>query len=341
MAEAKIYYQKDCDLNKLKGKTVAIIGYGSQGHAHALNLKESGVNVVVGLYEGSKSWEKAEKQGLKVMLTKDAVKVADIIMILINDEKQAAMYKEDIEPNLKPGKMLMFAHGFAIHFGQIVPPKGVDVAMIAPKAPGHTVRSEYQAGKGTPCLVAVEKNETGNALDLALAYGAGIGGARAGLLETTFRTETETDLFGEQAVLCGGVCALMQAGFDTLVEAGYDPRNAYFECVHEMKLIVDLIYQSGFAGMRYSISNTAEYGDYITGPKIITDETRKTMKKILKDIQDGTFANDFLTVMSPATNQAKFKALRKLASEHPSEKVGAEIRKLYSWNNEEDKLINN
>ena len=341
MAEAKIYYQKDCDLNKLKGKTVAIIGYGSQGHAHALNLKESGVNVVVGLYEGSKSWEKAEKQGLKVMLTKDAVKAADIIMILINDEKQAKMYKEDIEPNLKPGKMLMFAHGFAIHFGQIVPPKGVDVAMIAPKAPGHTVRSEYQAGKGTPCLVAVEKNETGNALDLALAYGAGIGGARAGLLETTFRTETETDLFGEQAVLCGGVCALMQAGFDTLVEAGYDPRNAYFECVHEMKLIVDLIYQSGFAGMRYSISNTAEYGDYITGPKIITDETRKTMKKILKDIQDGTFANDFLTVMSPATNQAKFKALRKLASEHPSEKVGAEIRKLYSWNNEEDKLINN
>ena len=341
MAEAKIYYQKDCDLNKLKGKTVAIIGYGSQGHAHALNLKESGVNVVVGLYEGSKSWEKAEKQGLKVMLTADAVKVADIIMILINDEKQAGMYKKDIEPNLKPGKMLMFAHGFAIHFGQIVPPKGVDVAMIAPKAPGHTVRSEYQAGKGTPCLVAVEKNETGNALDLALAYGAGIGGARAGLLETTFRTETETDLFGEQAVLCGGVCALMQAGFDTLVEAGYDPRNAYFECVHEMKLIVDLIYQSGFAGMRYSISNTAEYGDYITGPKIVTDETRKTMKKILKDIQDGTFANDFLTVMSPATGQAKFKALRKLASEHPSEKVGAEIRKLYSWNNEEDKLINN
>ena len=341
MAEAKIYYQQDCDLNKLKGKTVAIIGYGSQGHAHALNLKESGVNVIVGLYEGSKSWEKAEKQGLKVMVTAEAVKAADIIMILINDEKQAAMYKKDIEPNLKPGKMLMFAHGFAIHFGQIVPPKGVDVAMIAPKAPGHTVRSEYQAGKGTPCLVAVEKNETGNALDLALAYGAGIGGARAGLLETTFRTETETDLFGEQAVLCGGVCALMQAGFDTLVEAGYDPRNAYFECVHEMKLIVDLIYQSGFAGMRYSISNTAEYGDYITGPKIITDETRKTMKKILKDIQDGTFANDFLTVMSPATNQAKFKALRKLASEHPSEKVGAEIRKLYSWNNEEDKLINN
>ncbi len=341
MAEAKIYYQKDCDLNKLKGKTVAIIGYGSQGHAHALNLKDSGVNVIVGLYQGSKSWEKAEKQGLKVMLTADAVKAADIIMILINDEKQATMYKNDIEPNLKPGKMLMFAHGFAIHFGQIVPPKGVDVAMIAPKAPGHTVRSEYQAGKGTPCLVAVEKNETGNALDLALAYGAGIGGARAGLLETTFRTETETDLFGEQAVLCGGVCALMQAGFDTLVEAGYDPRNAYFECVHEMKLIVDLIYQSGFAGMRYSISNTAEYGDYITGPKIVTDETKKAMKQILKDIQNGTFANDFLTVMSPSTGQAKFKALRKLASEHPSEKVGAEIRKLYSWNNEEDKLINN
>ena len=251
------------------------------------------------------------------------------------------MYKEDIEPNLEPGKMLMFAHGFAIHFGQIVPPKGVDVAMIAPKGPGHTVRSEYQQGKGVPCLVAVEKNETGKALDLALAYALGIGGARAGVLETTFRTETETDLFGEQAVLCGGVCALMQAGYETLVEAGYDPRNAYFECIHEMKLIVDLIYQSGFSGMRYSISNTAEYGDYITGPKIITDETKKTMKKILRDIQDGTFAKDFLLDMSPAGGQAHFNALRKLAKEHPSEKVGEEIRKLYSWNNEEDKLVNN
>ena len=237
--------------------------------------------------------------------------------------------------------MLMFAHGFNIHFGLIKPPADVDVAMIAPKAPGHTVRSEYQAGKGTPCLVAVEQDATGHALDLALAYGAGIGGARAGLLETTFRTETETDLFGEQAVLCGGVCALMQAGFETLVEAGYDPRNAYFECVHEMKLIVDLIYQSGFAGMRYSISNTAEYGDYITGPKIITDETKKTMKKILSDIQDGTFAKEFLLDMSEAGGQVHFKAMRKLAAEHPAETVGAEIRKLYSWNSEDDKLINN
>ncbi len=341
MSDAKIYYQKDCDLNHLKGKKVAIIGYGSQGHAHALNLHESGVDVIVGLYEGSKSWAKAEKQGMKVFTAAEAAKQADIIMILINDEKQAAMYKKDIEPNLEPGNMLMFAHGFAIHFGQIVPPKGVDVAMIAPKGPGHTVRSEYQAGKGVPCLVAVEKNETGKALDLALAYALGIGGARAGVLETTFRTETETDLFGEQAVLCGGVCALMQAGYETLVEAGYDPRNAYFECIHEMKLIVDLIYQSGFAGMRYSISNTAEYGDYITGPKIITDETKKTMKKILKDIQDGTFAKDFLLDMSAAGGQAHFKALRKLAAEHPSEKIGEEVRKLYSWNNEEDKFINN
>ncbi len=341
MAEARIYYQEDCDLNVLNGKTVAIIGYGSQGHAHALNLKESGVNVVVGLYEGSKSWEKAEKQGMKVMLTSEAAKIADIIMILINDEKQAAMYKKDIAPYLTPGKMLMFAHGFSIHFGQIVPPKGVDVAMIAPKGPGHTVRSEYQAGKGVPCLVAVEKDETGHALDLALAYGLGIGGARAGLLETTFKCETETDLFGEQAVLCGGVCALMQAGFETLCEAGYDPRNAYFECIHEMKLIVDLIYQSGFAGMRYSISNTAEYGDYITGPKLITEETKKTMKKILSDIQDGTFAKDFLLDMSDASGQAHFKALRRKAASHPSEKVGEEIRKLYSWNNEEDKLVNN
>jgi len=339
--DARIFYQEDCNLSLLEGKTIAIIGYGSQGHAHALNLKDSGCNVIVGLYEGSKSKAKAEAQGLKVYNTAEAAKMADIIMILINDEKQAKMYKEDIEPNLQPGNMLMFAHGFNVHFGLIKAPKDVDVAMIAPKAPGHTVRSEYQAGKGTPCLVAVEQDATGKALDLALAYGAGIGGARAGLLETTFRTETETDLFGEQAVLCGGVCALMQAGFDTLVEAGYDPRNAYFECVHEMKLIVDLIYQSGFAGMRYSISNTAEYGDYITGPKLITDETRKTMKKILSDIQDGTFAKEFLLDMSEAGGQVHFQAMRKLHAEHPSEKIGAEIRKLYSWNNESDKLINN
>ena len=338
---ANIFYQQDCDLSLLQGKTIAIIGYGSQGHAHALNLKESGCNVIIGLYEGSKSKAKAKKQGFEVYNTAEAAKKADIIMILINDEKQADLYKNDIEPNLEEGNMLMFAHGFNIHYGCIVPPVNVDVTMIAPKAPGHTVRSEYQAGKGTPCLIAVEQDYTGKAQALALAYAAGIGGARAGVLETTFRTETETDLFGEQAVLCGGVSALMQAGFETLVEAGYDPRNAYFECIHEMKLIVDLIYQSGFEGMRYSISNTAEYGDYITGPKIITDETKAAMKKVLADIQDGSFAKEFLLDMSDAGRQAHFKAMRKLHAEHPSEKVGAEIRKLYSWNNEEDKFINN
>ena len=340
MEDAKIYYQEDCDVTLLEGKTIAIIGYGSQGHAHALNLKESGCDVIIGLYEGSKSWKRAEEQGFTVYTAAEAAKKADIIMILINDEKQAALYKNDIEPNLEEGNMLMFAHGFNIHFGQIVPPKYVDVTMIAPKGPGHTVRSEYQVGKGVPCLVAVEQDATGKALDMALAYAAGIGGARAGVLETTFRTETETDLFGEQAVLCGGVCALMQCGFETLVEAGYDPRNAYFECIHEMKLIVDLIYQSGFAGMRYSISNTAEYGDYITGPKIITEDTKKAMKKVLADIQSGAFAKDFLLDMSSAGGQAHFRALRKLASEHPSEKVGAEIRKLYAWDNE-SKLLNN
>ena len=314
MSEAKIFYQEDCNLSALDGKTIAVIGYGSQGHAHALNAKESGCNVIIGLYKGSKSWAKAEKQGFEVYTAAEAAKRAD---------------------------MLMFAHGFNIHFGCIKPPADVDVTMIAPKGPGHTVRSEYLAGKGVPCLVAVEQNATGKALDIALAYALAIGGARAGVLETTFRTETETDLFGEQAVLCGGVCALMQAGFETLCEAGYDPRNAYFECIHEMKLIVDLIYQSGFAGMRYSISNTAEYGDYVTGPKIVTEDTKKAMKKILSDIQDGTFAKEFLLDMSPAGRQVHFKAMRKLAAEHPSEKVGEEVRKLYSWNNEEDKLVNN
>ena len=337
----KIYYQEDCNLSMLEGKTIAVIGYGSQGHAHALNAKESGCRVVIGLYEGSKSWDKAVKQGFEVYTAAEAAKMADVIMILINDEKQAAMYKKDIEPNLEEGNMLMFAHGFAIHFNQIIPPKNVDVTMIAPKGPGHTVRSEYQAGKGVPCLVAVHQDASGKALEKALAYALAIGGARAGVLETTFRTETETDLFGEQAVLCGGVCALMQAGYETLTEAGYDPRNAYFECIHEMKLIVDLIYQSGFEGMRYSISNTAEYGDYITGPKIITEETKKAMKKVLSDIQDGTFAKDFLLDMSAAGGQAHFKAMKKLAAEHPSEQVGKEIRKLYSWNNEDEKLINN
>lgn len=335
---AKIYYQEDCDMSLLEGKTIAIIGYGSQGHAHALNLKESGCNVIVGLYEGSRSWAKAEAQGFEVYTAAEAAKKADIIMILINDEKQAKLYKEDIAPNLEEGNMLMFAHGFAIHFGQIVPPANVDVTMIAPKAPGHTVRSEYQRGRGTPCLVAVHQDATGKAKDKALAYAQALGGARAGVLETTFRVETETDLFGEQAVLCGGVTALMKAGFETLVEAGYAPENAYFECIHEMKLIVDLIYESGFAGMRYSISNTAEYGDYITGPKIVTDETKKTMKKILTDIQDGSFAKEWLL-----ENQAgcpHFNAMRKLEAEHPLEQIGAELRKLYSWN-DGDKLINN
>ena len=274
------------------------------------------------------------------MTSADAAAWADIIMVLIPDELQAKLYKEAIEPNLNEGDMLMFAHGFNIHFNQIVPPKNVDVTMIAPKAPGHTVRSEYQAGKGTPCLVAVEQDYTGKAHDYALAYGAAIGGARAGLLDTTFRTETETDLFGEQAVLCGGVCQLMQTGFEVLVEAGYDPKNAYFECIHEMKLIVDLIYQSGFEGMRKSISNTAEYGDYITGPKLITEDTKKAMKKVLADIQDGSFAKEFLLEMSAAGGQAHFKAMRQLHNEHECEKVGDDIRSLYSWS-DEDKLLNN
>ena len=339
MSDFKIFYDKDCDITLLEGKTIAIIGYGSQGHAHALNLKDSGCNVVVGLRPDSKSVAKAESQGLKVMSTADAAKAADIIMILTPDELQADIYNKDIAPYLEAGNMLMFAHGFNINYKLIVPPADVDVAMIAPKAPGHTVRSEYQAGKGTPCLIAVEQDATGHAQDMALAYGAGIGGSRAGILETTFRVETETDLFGEQAVLCGGVCKLMQTGFETLVEAGYDPRNAYFECIHEMKLIVDLIYQSGFAGMRYSISNTAEYGDYITGPKVVTDETKKAMKKVLSDIQDGTFASEYMQDMK--NGKIHFQAMRKLAAEHPSEKVGEEVRKLYSWNNEEDKFINN
>ena len=334
----KIYYQEDCNMALLEGKKVAIIGYGSQGHAHALNLKESGVDVVVGLYEGSKSWAKAEAQRLKVYTAAEAAKQADVIMILINDEKQAAMYKKDVEPNLEEGNMLMFAHGFAIHFGQIQPPANIDVTMIAPKGPGHTVRSEYQVGKGVPCLVAVQQDYTGKAKDRALAYAAALGGARAGVLETTFKVETETDLFGEQAVLCGGVCALMKAGFETLVEAGYAPENAYFECIHEMKLIVDLIYESGFQGMRYSISNTAEYGDYITGPKIITDDTKKAMKKILSDIQDGTFAKDWIS--ENQTGCMHFGAMRRREAEHQLEEVGAELRKLYSWN-DTGKLIEN
>ena len=335
---AKLYYEKDCNPDMLMGKKIAIIGYGSQGHAHALNLKDSGYDVIVGLYEGSKSWKVAEEAGFTVMTAAAATKAADVIMILINDEKQAKMYREDIAPNLEAGNMLMFAHGFAIHFGQIVPPADVDVTMIAPKAPGHTVRSEYQRGRGTPCLVAVHQDATGKALEKALAYAQALGGARAGVLETTFRVETETDLFGEQAVLCGGVTALMKAGFETLVEAGYAPENAYFECIHEMKLIVDLIYESGFAGMRYSISNTAEYGDYITGPKIITEDTKKAMKKILSDIQDGSFAKEWLT--ENKVGAPHFRAMRRNAAEHECEKIGEELRKLYSWS-DEDKLVNN
>ncbi len=330
---AKIYYAADCNLSLLKGKTVAIIGYGSQGHAHALNLHESGIDVVVGLYNGSKSWKKAEDAGLKVATVEEAAKMADMIMILLPDEKQADIYKTQIAPNLTAGKTLAFAHGFNIHFNQIVPPADVDVVMIAPKGPGHTVRSEYVEGKGVPCLAAVYQNATGKAMETALAYAAGIGGARAGVLETTFRQETETDLFGEQAVLCGGVTALMQAGFETLVEAGYDPQNAYFECIHEMKLIVDLIYQGGFSKMRYSISDTAEYGDYEIGKRIITEETKKEMKKVLSEIQDGTFAGKWITE-NKAAGRAHFLATRKVKAEHQLEQVGKELRKMYSWNDE-------
>ncbi len=328
----KIYYAQDCNLGLLKDKTVAIIGYGSQGHAHALNLHDSGINVVVGLYEGSKSWKKAEEKGLKVATVAEATKQADVIMILLPDEKQADVYKAEIAPNLTAGKTLAFAHGFNIHFAQIVPPKDVNVIMIAPKGPGHTVRSEYVEGKGVPCLIAVQQDATGKAHEIGLAYAAGIGGARAGVLETTFRVETETDLFGEQAVLCGGVTALMQAGFETLVEAGYSPENAYFECIHEMKLIVDLIYQGGFSKMRYSISDTAEFGDYETGKRIITEETKKEMKKILSEIQDGTFAQKWIS--ENKAGRPHFTATRRLKAEHQLEAVGKELRKLYSWNEE-------
>ena len=325
----QMYYDSDANLELLAGKTVAIIGYGSQGHAHALNLKESGVDVVVGLYEGSKSWAKAEAAGLTVMTAADAAKKADVIMMLIPDEKQAATYKKDIAPNLTAGKALAFAHGFNIHFGQIVPPADVDVFMVAPKGPGHLVRRTYTEGSGVPVLVTAYQNATGKAHDLALAYAKGIGGTRAGALETTFREETETDLFGEQAVLCGGVCALMNAGFETLVEAGYEPESAYFECMHEMKLIVDLMYEGGMAKMRKSISNTAEYGDYVSGPRVVAEPSRKAMEQVLKEIQDGTFANKFLT--DNKVGWPNFYAMRKLNAEHQIEEVGGKLRGMMSW----------
>ncbi len=326
---SKMFYDQDADLSKLEGKKVAVIGYGSQGHAHALNLHESGVDVIVGLYKGSKSWAKAEEAGLRVMTAAEAAKAADIIMILVNDEKQAKLYAESIEPGLAPGKYLAFAHGFNIHFGQIAPPAGVNVIMIAPKGPGHTVRSQFQEGKGVPCLIAVHQDPSGDSQQVALAYAKGIGGGRAGIFETTFKEETETDLFGEQAVLCGGITALIKAGFDTLVEAGYQPEMAYFECCHEMKLIVDMINQGGLSYMRYSISDTAEYGDYITGGKIITDDTKKAMKGVLSDIQDGTFARNWLL-----ENQVKrpyFNARKRMEADSLLETTGKRLRSLMSW----------
>ncbi len=326
---SKMYYEKDADMSLLKGKTVAIIGYGSQGHAHALNLHESGVDVVVGLYNGSKSWKIAEEAGLKVMTTEEAVKAADIVMILVNDEKQAKLYKESIAPNLKSGAYLAFAHGFNIHFGQIKPPEDVNVIMIAPKGPGHTVRSQFQEGKGVPSLIAVAQDPSGDSEQVALAYAAGIGAGRAGIFVTSFKEETETDLFGEQAVLCGGVTALIKAGFDTLVEAGYQPEMAYFECCHEMKLIVDLINQGGLSYMRYSISDTAEYGDYITGPKIITDDTKKAMKNVLTDIQEGTFARNWL--LENQVGRPYFNAKKRIEADSLLEKTGARLRSLMSW----------
>ncbi len=325
----QMYYQADCNMELLKEKRIAVIGYGSQGHAHALNLKESGMNVIVGLYNGSKSWAKAEAEGLTVMTAFDAAKAADIIMILINDEKQPDLYKESIQPNLTAGKSLVFAHGFNIHFGQIVPPSDVDVWMVAPKGPGHTVRSQYVEGKGVPDLIAIFQDATGKARDLALAYAAGIGGGRAGILETTFKEETETDLFGEQAVLCGGVTELIKAGFETLVAAGYAPEIAYFECCHEMKLIVDMINQGGFNYMRYSVSDTAEYGDYVTGKRIITDETRKEMKKVLTEIQEGTFARNW--ILENKVGRPFFNAKKRIESEHPIEIVGKKLRGMMSW----------
>lgn len=326
---AKIYYEKDCNFGLLKGKKIAVIGYGSQGRAHSRNLHDSGADVTVGLYEGSKSIEIVKADGLKVAMTEDAVKGADIVMILMPDEVQADVYKDKVAPNLKEGAYLGFGHGFNIHYGQIAPRKDINVFMTAPKGPGYMVRRTFTEGNGVPCLVAVHQDPAGNTMDIALAWAAGVGGSRSGVLETTFTEETETDLFGEQAVLCGGVTALMQAGFETLTEAGYDPMNAYFECIHEMKLIVDLIYEGGYSHMRNFISNTAEYGDYVTGPKVITEDTKKAMKQVLKDIQEGVFAKNFIL-----ENKAGFpfmKAKRKLESKHQFEVVGEELRSMMSW----------
>ena len=324
-----MYYEKDADLSLLKGKKVAIIGYGSQGHAHALNLHESGIDVVVGLYNGSKSWARAEEAGLKVMTTEDAVKCCDIVMILVNDEKQSKLYHTSIEPYLRKGMYLAFAHGFNIHFGQIVPPEDVNVIMIAPKGPGHTVRSQYQEGKGVPSLIAVYQDPSGDSEKVALAYAAAIGAGKAGIFVTSFKEETETDLFGEQAVLCGGVSHLIKAGSDTLVEAGYQPEMAYFECCHEMKLIVDLINQGGLSFMRYSCSDTAEYGDYVSGPRVITDDTKKAMKGILTDIQNGTFARNWL--LENQVGRPYFNAVKRMEKESLLERTGAKLRSLMSW----------
>ncbi|MGH2365418.1 MAG: ketol-acid reductoisomerase [Chloroflexota bacterium] len=325
----RVYYDKDADLNLLKGKKIAILGYGSQGHAHALNLKDSGVDVMVGLYPGSKSWKVAEQDGVRVLNSNEAAEWADTIMMLAPDHLQSGIYHEAVEQHLKPGKTLMFAHGFTIHFNQIVPPKDVDVTMIAPKAPGHRCREEFVDGRGVPCLVAVHQDPSGRAQQNALAYGKAFGAGRAGILETTFREETETDLFGEQTVLCGGVTALMQAGFETLVEAGYAPESAYFECIHEMKLIVDLIYEGGMARMRYSVSDTAEYGDYSRGPRVVTEETKKEMKRILKEIQSGAFAKEWIT--ENAVGRPGFLSLRRQAANHQLEQVGKELRSMMPW----------
>jgi len=325
----KMYYDSDCNLALLKDKTVAVVGYGSQGHAHAQNLRDSGVKVIIGLYEGSKSAETAKKDGFTVLNTAEAVKQANVVMLLVNDEKMKAIYEGGVASNLKAGMTLCFAHGFNIRYGQIVPPKDVNVIMIAPKGPGHTVRSQYQENKGVPCLIAVENNATGNAKEIALAYASAIGGGRGGILETTFTEETETDLFGEQCVLCGGVSALMKAGFETLVNAGYQPESAYFECVHEMKLIIDLVIKGGLSFMRYSISDTAEYGDYSVGDRIITQATKDEMKKVLAEIKDGSFAKRWLD--ENAQGRPTFTKRRKDESELLIEKVGAELRKNMSW----------